>query len=198
MQRTQTTLFASSLLGLTLAVTGCSTANSQNLNQNSDPAKRIIPKDARHADGEKMANRMDKLKDGMKHNRMAQLDLSDAQKTQLQALRQQTEVQMKQLNTTLKQYDDNIAAQKKAGASTATLLGLYQQKQAVMQQAMTLRQQQEQQFISILTPEQQLKFYENQGHKLPKFGGKEGKFDGKMGEMKPPFAGEQPPMPPAR
>lgn len=162
MQRKQTAVFASSLLGLTLAVTGCSTANSQTI----DPANRMVQHNGDRPMGEKMHHRGDKMKGGMMGHGMGgmtELNLSDAQKAQLKTLREQNQAKMQQLHATLKQYDDNIAAQKKAGASTASLLSLYQQKQAVMQQFFTLRQQQEQQFMSVLTPEQQLKFYESRG-----------------------------------
>ncbi len=162
MQPKQIAILTSSLLGLTLAVTGCSTANSQTI----DPAHRMVNHNGDRPMGAKMHHWGDKMKGGMMGHSMggmAELNLTDTQKAQLKTLRDQNQAKMQQLHATLKQYDDNIAAQKSAGASTATLLGLYQQKQAVMQQFFALRQQQQQQFMSILTPEQQLKFYESRG-----------------------------------
>lgn len=148
------TALVASFLGLTVAMTGCATANSQTF----DPAHKMMQKDG---DNKPHWGK----KHGMKEQRnpMAELNLTEAQQAQFKALHEQHKAKMAQLQTTLQQYDANIEAQKKAGASTATLLALHQQKQAVMQQFFALHQQQQQQMMAILTPEQQLKFYESRG-----------------------------------
>lgn len=164
MQYKQTALIVTSVLGLSLAVTGCSTANSQTTTVFHHFAKQ----GDKQPKGEKKQHWGKKMKadtKGMMGRFMAELNLTDAQKTQIQTLRQQNQARMQQIQATLKQYDDTITAQKKAGASTTTLLALHQQKQHTMQQFFTLRQQQHQQLMAILTPEQQLKFYERHGSK---------------------------------
>lgn len=165
MQIKKTALLTTALFGATLAITGCSTANSQPL----DPAHKMLQKDG---DKKPHWGKKEGMKDGKKDKRnpMAELNLSETQKAQLKTLREQNKAKMEQLHTTLKQYDANIEAQKKAGASTATLLGMHQQKQAVMQQFFALHQQQQQQFMNMLTPEQQLKFYESRGEREMKKG----------------------------
>lgn len=168
----QPSLVATGVLGLTLAMAGCST-----MSQNASPAME------RH-DGQNytkigmMDHRMGEHhgKMGMwrhqmggapdMHARMnqlmASLNLTDTQKAQVQQLHSQHAAQMQQLQTNMQQINANIAAQKKAGASTATLVSLYQQKQALMDQMMAMYKQHQHQLMQILTPEQQLKFYEHQ------------------------------------
>lgn len=161
-----------SLLAISLIGTGCATANGN--------PHTMIPAHAAAAHGDsKHAGK--KHKEGKHHkafgkaeredgrNNLAALNLSEAQKAQLQQLRAQHQTQLQQLHTNLKQLDDTIVKQKQAGASNTSLLALYQQKKAVMQQANTLRLQQQQQFLAVLTPEQQLKWYEThaQGMKKP-------------------------------
>ena len=101
---------------------------------------------------------------------MKGLDLTATQQAQFEQLRVQNQAKMAQFKAQLSQIDANIATQKAAGANTATLLGLYQQKQTVMDQFFVMHQQQRQQVISLLTPEQQLKLYENQGRGHKGFG----------------------------
>lgn len=121
---------------------------------------------------------------------MQALNLTDAQKSQLEQLRNADKAKMAQFKTQLDQLDKNIATQKAAGASTATLLGLYQQKQAVMNQFFAMHQQQRQQFMNVLTPEQQLKMYESQ-NRGPGDRPNERRPDERDGMRKPPM----PPMP---
>lgn len=165
----QPVFLTASLLGLTLAATGYANAASNN----PAPTKTSMQQDAKSApmgdnqqrgghndkndhDGKKMGG-----KEGMMQRQMEALNLTSTQKTQIEQLRSDNQAKMQQLQATLKQYDDNIDTQKKAGANTATLLDLYKQKQATMDQFFSLRQQQQQQFLNILTPEQQLKLFES-------------------------------------
>ncbi|MFW2176931.1 MULTISPECIES: Spy/CpxP family protein refolding chaperone [unclassified Moraxella] len=170
---TKSTLaISTSILGLTLA-TASFADNSVNTktvaNTAVQQAKTSAPQGKAFGwkQGKGDMNKTEKGVKGGKGNMMArhmdELGLTDAQKTQLEQLRTQNQTKMQQLHTTLQQYDDNIAKQKQAGASTATLLALHKQKQAVMEQFFSLHQQQQQQFLNILTPEQQLKLYESQG-----------------------------------
>lgn len=180
-------IIASSVLGLSLAVSACTTTNAQT----SAPAGMENGKARMWQKGERSEHKGWGMKGGMGEHKgmggmmgkgMQELNLTDAQKIQLEQLRTQNQAKMQQFKAQLDQMDANIATQKAAGASTATLLGLYQQKQATMDQFFAMHQQQRQQFINILTPEQQLKMYESQGRGHDK----DGKGKGDM---------QRPPMP---
>lgn len=167
-----------SLLGLTVAMTGCATSKS---NQSTNNPEQKMMQHHQSADTRPdFDNRWgkpqhDEMMQGHKKHRQhqgfdkqdfdAQLNLTEAQKKQIEQLKNQNKAKIEQLHSTLKQFDDNIAKQKQAGASDATLLSLHKQKQETMQQFFVLRQQERQQFLNILTPEQQLKFYENRNHR---------------------------------
>lgn len=191
--RKQPALLTASVLGLTLGVTACANTN----NQTPDAVKPMMLKDGsgmnqQHGDrmmqrdGAGMNQRDDRMmgkmgKDEM-GRKMAMLDLTAAQQVQVQQLHAQHQAQVQQQRVKMQQLDANIAAQKQAGASTATLLNLYKQRQDAMQQFMTLRQQQQQQFMNILTPEQQLKLYESRDgmmHNDRRMGAMDGMKQGK-------------------
>lgn len=191
--RKQPALLTASVLGLTLAVTACANTN----NQTPDAGKPMMLKDGSgmnqphgdrmmQRDGAGMNQRDDRMmgkmgKDDM-GRKMAMLNLTAAQQAQVQQLHAQHQAQVQQQRVKIQQLDANIAAQKQAGASTATLLNLYKQRQDAMQQFMTLRQQQQQQFMNILTPEQQLKLYESRDgmmHNDRRMGAMDGMKQGK-------------------
>lgn len=173
-------IISASLLGLSLAVTGCSSTTAQPMypkDGNMIGDHRGYDKKADRHDGKWGGHGKEGMKGGMSHP-MAELNLTDTQKAQIAQLRTQNQARMQQFKTQIDQMDANIAAQKAAGASSATLLNLYKQKQAMMEQFFAMHQQEKQQFINILTPDQQLKLYESRGRG---HGGKDGK---------------RPPMPP--
>lgn len=158
-------LLATSLLAM-LALTGCATSNA-----NSTADSKVMPKDHYHAHGkyEKDAKNPHhdmnphKHMDMMAHHHFDKLDLSDAQKKQLADLKEQNKAKIEKLHASLAEQEKNIKKQKEANASSATLLKLYQQKQATVDEMTELHKNAQKQFFAILTPEQQLKMYE--GHK---------------------------------
>lgn len=170
-------IIASSVLGLSLAMSACTTTNAQNGPTMENGKTHLFQKDDRgeHKGWDKKGEH-DGMGGGMMGAKgMADLNLTDTQKAQLEQLRTQNKAKMEQFKTQLDQMDSNIATQKAAGASTATLLSLYQQKQAVMDQFFAMHQQQRQQFVNILTPDQQLKLYESQNRKHGDFSDHHGK-----------------------
>lgn len=169
-------MMCTGLVGLTLSMTACATmATPDNKPMGRQDAQNHRP---HH---EMMDRRMSEHRGKMgmwhrdmgkpmdmqarKNQMMASLNLTDAQKAQVQQLRTQQVAQMQQLQASMRQIDANIDAQKKAGAAATNLVSLYQQKQALKEQATAMHKQHQQQLLRILTPEQQLKFYENQ--KMP-------------------------------
>lgn len=162
-------LVSASVLGLTLALSACSTTPQEANGYNTQDGRMM----GHHQHGDDRDGRGDDdhgdrhghggMRGGMGHG-MKDLNLTDAQKAQIQQLREQQKVQRQQFKATMAQYDANIAQQKQAGASADTLLNLYKQKQAAMEQGMASMQQQKQQFMNILTPEQQLKLYQGRDH----------------------------------
>ncbi|WP_394262083.1 Spy/CpxP family protein refolding chaperone [Moraxella boevrei] len=191
---TKTNTLTASLLALTLAVTGCANTNT-NSNHHAKagamPHKQM-PKDAHHHqhDGHKMGE--------MRGHHFERLNLTDAQQKQLEALKKQNHGKMQQLHTKAKQQDETIAKQREAKASTATLLALYQQKQATMDEMKALHDASEKQFMAILTPEQQLQMYQAHDDRKEKRQEKREqkveKGERKQGE-KPMPKPDMPPMP---
>lgn len=155
----QPAMITASALGLVFTMSGyanAATPVTSQVTQVTTTNAKTMPQQGKQGINKDKRAKQDKL---ARH--MANLDLTDAQKTQVTQLHTQHQAQTQQLRNTLQQYDANIDAQKKAGANTTTLLNLYKQKQAELDKFMTLRQQQQQQFLNILTPEQQLKLFEN-------------------------------------
>lgn len=174
---TKTNTLTASLLALTLAVTGCANTNA-NSNHHAKagamPHKQM-PKDAHHHqhNGHKMGE--------MRGHHFERLNLTDAQQKQLEALETQTHGKMQQLHTQAKQQDETIAKQREAKASTATLLALYQQKQATMDEMKALHDASEKQFMAILTPEQQVQLYQAHDDRKEKHEQKANKDERKYG-----------------
>lgn len=172
----QPLMMCTGLVGLTLSMTACATTSATNTNPMAGQAV-----ENRHQRHEMMERRMSEHRGKMgmwhhnkgkpmdmearKNQMMASLNLTDAQKAQVKQLRTQQVAQMQPLKASMRQINANIDAQKKAGAAATSLVSLYQQKQALKEQATALHKQHQQQLLRILTPEQQLKFYENQ--KMP-------------------------------
>ena len=155
----KTHFFTGVLLSLGLVVTGCASTNAQTQGKDSQ----AMPKhEQKHHFKKDVDKKFEKKGDKDGHH-FDKLNLTDAQKQQLETLRKQNDDKMKQLHDSLKQQDANITKQKQAGASTATLLALHQQKQATMDSLKALHETAEKQFMSILTPEQQLQMYEAHG-----------------------------------
>lgn len=163
-------LITASLLSMGLALTAC--ANSNTTSQ--APEAKAMPKaQYHHAHGKSekdvknphhgMDKHAHKNMDMMTHHHFDKLDLTDAQKKQIEALIAQNKTKIEALHTSLAEQEKNIKKQKEANASTTTLLNLYQQKQATVEELTNLHKNAQKQFIAILTPEQQLKMYE--GHK---------------------------------
>lgn len=163
-------LITASLLSMGLALTACANSNATS----QAPEAKAMPKAHAHhhkADMKganphahmKMDSHAHKHMDMMAHHHFDKLDLTDAQKKQIDALKEQNKGKIEQLHTSLAEQEKNIRKQKEANASTTTLLNLYQQKQATVEELTNLHKNAQKQFIAILTPEQQLKMYE--GHK---------------------------------
>lgn len=178
-------IIASSILGLTIATSSYAvTAPTTALTADSKPAQF---QKGDHKGGQHGMKGQKGMKGGMMGRKgMQELNLTDAQKAQIEQLRTQNKAKMQQFKTQLDQMDANIKAQKTAGASTTTLLNLYKQKQAVMDNFFVMHQQERQQFINILTPEQQLKMYEHQGRGHGDRDGHRGGKDGKRPPMPMP------------
>lgn len=157
-------IVCTSLLGLTLAVTGCTTTNASPSPMPKE-GKMMGHDGQRGAHGEGKGHMWQKEGKGGMGRLLTDLNLTDTQKAQMQQLRTQNQAKMQQVKAQLDQMDATIASQKAAGASSATLLNLYQQKQAVMNQFFAMHQQEKQQFMSILTPDQQLKVYQAEGER---------------------------------
>lgn len=143
------------VLGMSLITSGCATSraatNAQPVMQpqaNHQPAKMHGDKHGKH--------------DGKRGKMWQDLNLTAAQQAQIEQIKARNNVAMKQLKASIAQQEATIAQQKQAGANTATLLALHQQRQNSVEQMMALKKQQRQQMLSVLTPEQQLKFYERQ------------------------------------
>lgn len=163
-------LITASLLSMGLALTACANSNATS----QAPEAKAMPKTHPHhhkADmkGEnphahmKMDSNPHKHMDMMAHHHFDKLALTDAQKKQIEALTAQNKTKIEQLHASLAEQEKNIKKQTEAKADTATLLKLYQQKQATVEELTNLHKNAQKQFIAILTPEQQLKIYE--GHK---------------------------------
>lgn len=144
------------VLGMSLITSGCATSSAATSN-----AQPVMQPQAHHQPakmyGDKHGKHGSKRGNGWKD-----LDLTATQQTQLDQIKARYDAAKKQLKATIAQQEATIAQQKQAGANTATLLALHQQRQNSVEQMMTLKKQQRQQMLSILTPEQQLKFYEQQ------------------------------------
>lgn len=172
----KTNTFTASILALTLAVTGCANTNANNHHAKAGVMPhQHMPKDApHHQHGEHNMG-------DMHGHHFERLNLTDAQQKQLEALKNQTHGKMQQLHTQAKQQDETIAKQREAKASTATLLTLYQQKQATMDEMKALHDASEKQFMAILTPEQQLQMYQAHDDRKEKHEQKANKDERKYG-----------------
>lgn len=136
-------------LTISLGLAGCSTTHSsvvQPVNVANTVATNSTPVTPVNAPNER--ERM-----------LASLNLTEAQKSQLEALRLQNRPKMQALQAQLKQYNATLS-QPQAGTNEATLLNLYQQKHAVTLQEAELHRQYEQRFLAILTPSQQIQYYQ--------------------------------------
>lgn len=145
------------VLGMSLITSGCATSSAATSN-----AQPVMQPQAHHHPAKMYGDKHGKH--GSKRGKMWQdLNLTAAQQTQLDQIKARYDAAKKQLKASIAQQEATIAQQKQAGANTATLLALHQQRQNSVEQMMALKKQQRQQMLSILTPEQQLKFYEQQG-----------------------------------
>lgn len=156
------------VLGMSLITSGCATSSAATSN-----AQPVMQPQAHHHPakmyGDKHGKHGSKRGNGWKD-----LDLTATQQAQIEQIKARYDAAKKQLKATIAQQEATIAQQKQAGANTATLLALHQQRQNSVEQMMALKKQQRQQMLSILTPEQQLKFYEQQD----KHGWQDGKGKG--------------------
>lgn len=146
----------SGALGLSLMASGCATSRAAT---NAQP---VMQPQAHHQPAKMHGDKHGKH-DGKRGKMWQDLNLTAAQQAQLDQIKARYDAAKKQLKATIAQQEATIAQQKQAGANTATLLALHQQRQNSVEQMMALKKQQRQQMLSILTPEQQLKFYEQQG-----------------------------------
>lgn len=145
-----------SVLAASLLFSGCASSNAASTTTAkpvmqpqaySQPAPHGDPRKPKHA---------------KRGNGWKDLDLTATQQAQIEQIKARNNVAMKQLKASIAQQEATIAQQKQAGVNTATLLALHQQRQNSVEQMMALKKQQRQQMLSVLTPEQQLKFYERQ------------------------------------
>lgn len=153
-------LLATSLLSLGMIVSGCANSNPTAVKPATD--SKPMPAHAMKMD---KADHHHKGMDKMAKHHFDKLDLTDAQKKQLETIHKQNHENMEQLHAKLKTQADNIKKQKEAGANTTTLLALYQEKQATVEELANIHKNSQKQFMNILTPEQQLKMYEGHQHK---------------------------------
>lgn len=157
-----------SLLSMGLVLTGCATNNNAHGSQYD---KSSMSKTHYHGHGKSdkaIKNPHHDMKDHknmdmMAHHHFDKLALSDTQKKQLEALTAQNKTKIEQLHASLAEQEKNIKKQTEAKADTATLLKLYQQKQATVEEMSELHKASQKQFFAILPPEQQLQMFE--GHK---------------------------------
>lgn len=163
MKKSNVSVIAASLLGASVVVSGCATSHATNHATTSrQPVMQpqVAPPPTPR---EPVRMPSSHSKHGGKRSSVwKNLDLTDAQQAQIEQLNMRNNLAMKPLKVSIAQQDTHIAQQKQAGADTATLLALHQQRQNSVEQMMTLKKQQHQQMLAILTPEQQLKFYERQ------------------------------------
>lgn len=168
MKNLSLSLMIGGVLGMSLITSGCATSRAAT---NAQP---VMQPQAHHQPAKMHGDKHGKH--GGKRGKMWQdLNLTAAQQAQFDQIKARYDVARKQLKATIAQQEATIAQQKQAGANTATLLALHQQRQNSVEQMMALKKQQRQQMLSVLTPEQQLKFYEQQG----KRGWQDGKGKGK-------------------
>lgn len=168
MKNLSLSLMIGGVLGMSLITSGCATSRAAT---NAQP---VMQPQAHHQPAKMHGDKHGKHDD--KRGKMWQdLNLTAAQQAQFDQIKARYDVARKQLKATIAQQEATIAQQKQAGANTATLLALHQQRQNSVEQMMALKKQQRQQMLSVLTPEQQLKFYEQQG----KRGWQDGKGKGK-------------------
>lgn len=85
------------------------------------------------------------------------LNLTDAQKTQIQAIRQRYQPQNQALNDRAKPFTDAARAARQKG-DTAGFRSNMEQARQVMQSGQSIRTQQQAEIRAILTPDQQAKF----------------------------------------
>ena len=171
-QATSKLLLTAALSGM-LAVTGCTTATAQNGNTG------IVPPHLRQgADRMPMSDAQRQAKMQQRQAMMAQqLGLSSSQQQQMQAIRSAYQGQHQALRQQHMSLRQQINAARSSNASATTLLGLYQQQDALKEQGRQLREQEKARISAILTPEQQVKMREMKGkhgkkHKGGKHGGK--------------------------
>ncbi|OBX79886.1 hypothetical protein A9308_04470 [Moraxella atlantae] len=168
MKNLSLSLMIGGVLGMSLITSGCATSRAAT---NAQP---VMQPQAHHQPAKMHGDKHGKH-DGKRGKMWQDLNLTAAQQAQFDQIKARYDVARKQLKATIAQQEATIAQQKQAGANTATLLALHQQRQNSVEQMMALKKQQRQQMLSVLTPEQQLKFYEQQG----KRGWQDGKGKGK-------------------
>lgn len=156
MKNLSLSLMIGGVLGMSLITSGCATSRAAT---NAQP---VMQPQAHHQPAKMHGDKHGKH-DGKRGKMWQDLNLTAAQQAQLDQIKARYDAAKKQLKATIAQQEATIAQQKQAGANTATLLALHQQRQNSVEQMMALKKQQRQQMLSILTPEQQLKFYEQQG-----------------------------------
>lgn len=138
------------LIGMAILATGCSAQPVTTPDRASFVIAPTNVTDVNKIDVSKATNERERM--------LASLNLTEAQKSQLEALRLQNRPKMQALQAQLKQYNATLS-QPQAGTNEATLLNLYQQKHAVTLQEAELHRQYEQRFLAILTPSQQIQYY---------------------------------------
>ena len=156
MKNLSLSLMIGGVLGMSLITSGCATSRAAT---NAQP---VMQPQAHHQPAKMHGDKHGKH-DGKRGKMWQDLNLTAAQQTQFDQIKARYDAAKKQLKASIAQQEATIAQQKQAGANTATLLALHQQRQNSVEQMMALKKQQRQQMLSILTPEQQLKFYEQQG-----------------------------------
>ncbi|WP_161600315.1 Spy/CpxP family protein refolding chaperone [Moraxella macacae] len=169
----KTGALTASLFALTLATVSTANAhphhNHENHGQKSPAMSDTMSSQQMPTDGHHHKHDSHKT-DKMQNHHTAQnttqnpyvdrLNLSKTQQQQLQALKNQNQSKMQNLHAKMQQQDANISKQRETKADSTALLASYQQKQAIIDEMITLNREGEKQFMAILTPEQQLQVYQ--------------------------------------